>query len=206
MVARLRAVCQSDPHVGPNGQYVISSLYFDNFQDKALREKNDGAPHREKFRIRYYNGDTSFIMLEKKVKDDDLGYKLSARISCEEVQKIIDGDTDWMPFSGRELIVELYTKMHTQLLRPKVIVDYTRTPFVYGPGNVRVTVDENIRTSLIVRDFLRSDHVTIPAGDTVMLLEVKWDGFLPGTIWRAVQMHGRSSGAFSKYARCRIYG
>ena len=206
LIARLRTVCKPDPHVGPNGMYTISSLYFDNLQDKALREKIDGAAHREKFRIRYYNQDPSFMLLEKKVKDDDLGYKLSALISKEEVQKLLDGDTSWMLSSGRELIVELYSKMHTELLRPRVIVDYTRTPFVYGPGNVRVTVDEQIRTSLRVKDFLKADHGAIPAGDDVMLLEVKWDGFLPANVWRAVQMHGHASGAFSKYARCRIYG
>ena len=38
--------------------------------------------------------------------------------------------------------------MCSQCLRPKTIVDYTREPFVYGPGNVRITLDYNIRTGL----------------------------------------------------------
>lgn len=62
---RLRAVADPDPHA-TNGRYRIRSLYFDNAADKALREKVDGVSRREKFRIRYYNGDTSVIRLEKK--------------------------------------------------------------------------------------------------------------------------------------------
>ena len=48
--------------------YRVRSLYFDNYNDKVLREKIDGVNEREKFRLRLYNDDTSFIKLEKKVK------------------------------------------------------------------------------------------------------------------------------------------
>ena len=34
----------------------------------ALREKLDGVSHREKFRLRCYNGDDSYLVLEKKSK------------------------------------------------------------------------------------------------------------------------------------------
>ena len=71
---RLRAVASPDPHA-VDGQYKIRSLYFDNAADKALREKLDGVSRREKFRIRYYNGDTSVIRLEKKSKLGGLGNK-----------------------------------------------------------------------------------------------------------------------------------
>jgi hypothetical protein len=108
--------------------------------------------------------------------------------------------------SGRPLVQELYGKMRNQGLRPKTIVDYTREPFVCAPGNVRVTLDYDIRTGLSCTDFLDPDCVTIPAGDAPILLEVKWDEFLPSIIRDAVQMPGRRAAAFSKYAQCRIYG
>lgn len=69
---RLRAVARPDSHA-VSGEYLIRSLYFDNADDKALREKLDGVNRREKFRIRYYNYDTSFIRLEKKTKVGSLG-------------------------------------------------------------------------------------------------------------------------------------
>ena len=202
---RLRAVAESDPHA-EGGRYLIRSLYFDNLDDKALREKIDGVNLREKFRIRYYNGDTSVIHLEKKSRRAGLGTKFSAALSREEAQRIVDGDPDWMMDSGRPLVQELYCKMRWQGLRPKVIVDYTREPFIYRPGNVRVTFDYDIRTGLSCTDFLNPDCVTIPAGDAPILLEVKWDAFLPNIIRDAVQTPGRHAEAFSKYAQCRIYG
>ena len=204
--ANLRAVARLDPHAGERGYYQIRSLYFDNIADKALREKIDGVSEREKFRIRYYDGNTSVIHLEKKVKRGGLGYKVSAPITAEEVQRIVDGDTTWMPTSARGLVIELYAKMKSQGLRPRTIVDYTRIPFIYGPGNVRVTIDENIRTGLHCTDFLNPNCVTIPAGRPVILLEVKWDEYLPSVIRRAVQVKNRGAGALSKYETCRIYG
>ncbi|MBR6897498.1 MAG: polyphosphate polymerase domain-containing protein [Lachnospiraceae bacterium] len=202
---RLRAVASPDAHA-KDGRYLIRSLYFDNLYDKALNEKVDGLNMREKFRIRYYNGDTSFISLEKKSKHGGLGTKYQARLSAEEAQRIVDGDIDWMMDSGRDLVQELYCKMRYQGIAPKTIVDYTREPFTYAPGNVRVTFDYNIRTGLRCTDFLNPDCVTVPAGDPVILLEVKWDEYLPDVIRDCVNTPGRRVTAFSKYERCRIYG
>lgn len=202
---RLKAVMQADPHA-VGASYFIRSLYFDNLSDKALREKIDGVNCREKFRIRYYNHDTSLIHLEKKSKWNGLGNKRSAALTAQEAQAIIDGDLEWMLQSGRPLIQELYFKMLSQGLRPKTIVDYTREPFIYAPGNVRVTLDYDIRTGLNCTDFLNPNCVTIPAGNSPIILEVKWDEYLPSVVRDIVQLDGRHTAAFSKYAVCRIYG
>ena len=203
--ARLRAVMEPDPHA-IDGKYHIRSLYFDTPGDKALREKVDGVNLREKFRIRLYNRDTSVIHLEKKSKVNGLGTKFSADLSADETQRLLAGDLDWMMDPERPLVQELCCKMRAQGLQPRTIVDYTREPFIYRPGNVRVTLDYDIRTGLRSTDFLDPDCVTIPAGDAPILLEVKWDAFLPSIIRDAVSMPNRRTGAFSKYAQCRIYG
>ena len=202
---RLRAVAETDPHA-VDGKYRVRSLYFDTPGDRALREKIDGADPREKFRIRCYNGDTSVIRLEKKARRGGLGAKFSAEVSAVETRKLIAGDLDWMLASGRPLVQELYCRMRYQGLRPQTIVDYTREPFLYRPGNVRVTFDYDIRTGLSCTDFLNPDCVTIPAGDAPILLEVKWDAYLPSVIRDAVQTGNLRATAFSKYAQCRIYG
>ncbi len=202
---RLRAVMKLDENA-VDGKYFIRSLYFDNISDKALREKIDGVNCREKFRIRYYNNNTSQINLEKKSKINGLGNKQSAKLSAEEAQKIVDGDLDWMINCDRPLVQELYSKMISQGLRPKTIVDYTREPFVFSAGNVRVTLDYDIRTGLYCTDFLNPDCITIPAGNAPIILEVKWDEFLPSVIRDIVQLESRRTAAFSKYAVCRIYG
>ena len=202
---RLRFVALSDPHA-QNGRYEIRSLYFDTPTNRALYEKLDGINRREKFRIRYYNGDLSLIHLEKKCKYNNLTAKRSEEISKMEAQALAAGDTSWMVSKGHVLAAELYRKMKTQQLRPKTIVDYTREPFVYAPGNVRVTLDYHIRTGMLCTDFLNPDCVTAPAGDEIIILEVKWDAFLPDIIRDAVQLEARRCSAFSKYAACRIYG
>ncbi len=202
---RLNAVCQLDPHT-KDGLYHIRSLYFDTPTDKALREKVDGVNIRDKFRIRYYNGDTSFIHLEKKSKLNSLCRKVQTRLTAEQAQKIVDGDIEWMADSRDGLIIDLYHCMRGQCLQPKTIVDYTREPYIFTPGNVRVTLDYNIRTGLLTTDFLDTECVTVPAGDSGIILEVKWDEFLPSIIRDAVNLEGRHSTAFSKYAACRVYG
>lgn len=202
---RLRVLMQSDPHA-VDGTYTIRSLYFDTPTDTALREKLDGVGVREKFRIRYYNGDTQTIHLEKKSKWNSLGNKQRAALTVEEAQALVDGRLDWMKEHPHGLVRELYAKMRTRGLRPKTIVEYTREPFVYAPGNTRVTFDHHIRTGLGCTDFLNPDCIMIPAGDAPVILEVKWDTFLPDIIRDAIQLPGRRAGAFSKYAQCRIYG
>ncbi|MBQ2823378.1 MAG: polyphosphate polymerase domain-containing protein [Oscillospiraceae bacterium] len=202
---RLRAVAKPDSHA-VNGRYFIRSLYFDNLNDKALREKLDGVNCREKFRIRCYNNDFSLIHLEKKSKLNGLGSKQSADLTADEVRRIISGDTDWMIKSGLPLVQELYSKMKTQGLKPKTIVDYTREPFVYPAGNVRVTLDYDIRTGILSTDFFNEECLTVPVREQAVVMEVKWDEFLPSVIKDAVQLDGRRSTAFSKYAVCRVYG
>lgn len=202
---RLRAIMQSDPHAA-DGKYSVRSLYFDTLSDKALREKLDGVNGREKFRIRCYNEDTGFIRLEKKSKWNGLCRKQSAALTERETQAIINGDLNWMQRHPHGLVRELYAKMRLEGLRPRTIVDYIREPFVYGPGNVRVTFDRDIRTGLACTDFLNPACILIAAGRAPVILEVKWDAFLPDVIRDALQLPGRRTGAFSKYAQCRIYG
>lgn len=205
LCAVMSTVAQLDPHARDRGYYTIRSLYFDNLQDKALREKLDGVNEREKFRIRYYDGNVNVIHLEKKVKRGGLGCKVSCTLTAGEAQRIVDGDTLWMAADRRGLVVELYAKMKSQGLRPKTIVDYERIPFVYRPGNVRVTVDYNIRTGLHCTDLLNPCCPMAPTGQDIVL-EVKWDDYLPTIIRHAVQLKGRRETAFSKYGMCRIYG
>ena len=202
---RLAAVAKSDSHVR-DGTYTITSLYFDNLEDRALREKVDGVNMREKFRIRYYNHDQSYISLEKKSKINGLCEKEMVNITKEEAQKIIDGDTDFFAEEkDRPLITELIAKMKWEGIRPKTIVEYDREPYVYAPGNVRVTFDYNIRTGIMSTDLFGENAVTVPAGDAPIILEVKWDEFLPGIIKDAVTVKNRHATAFSKYAACRVY-
>ena len=205
--SRLRAVAKLDPHVGPTGTYFIRSLYFDNYNDKALREKIDGVNVREKFRIRYYNHDTSRITLEKKRKIHGLCKKQQAPLTKELCQELVNGNLSILKESGDPLLLELYSKMNTQQMKPRVIVDYIREPYIYEQGNVRITFDSNIKTGLYSKDFLNPEVPTVSAGEQgTIILEVKFDEYLPEVIQMAIQLGNRSQTAFSKYAVSRMYG
>ena len=201
---RLRAVMRPDPHA-EDGKYLIRSLYFDNTDDKALREKLSGCAEREKYRIRLYNYNTDLIHLERKYKNRSLGYKDSVTLTTDQARAIAAGDLDFPGWQDNDILRTFRQKMLGQGLRAKVIVDYEREPFIFDAGNVRVTLDYHIRTGLTCTDFLNPDCITVPVSYDPVILEVKWDNYLPDVIRNAVQLDGRHNGAFSKYAACRMF-
>ena len=205
LAQRLRKLFPHDKHVQTDGTYRIISLYFDTPYDSALREKIDGTNRREKFRLRYYNHDTSFIRLEKKFKQNGLCGKNSTRIDEDQVQKLLNGDFSFLLESSDPLFLELYSKLQGKMLRPKTIVCYEREAFSYHPGNVRITLDRNIRSGLDQIDFLDPDLFYMQAADQNTILEVKYDAYLPDIVRMAVQVPKRQAVACSKYALCRRF-
>lgn len=206
--SRLQAVMKPDCHAGGDGRYLIRSVYFDNYRDQALLEKINGAARREKFRIRCYNDDLSFLTLEKKLKLDELCQKRSQTLTPGQCRALLHGDTAWMQRHPSMLVRELGVKMDTQLLRPRVIVSYLREPYVFAPGNVRVTFDSDIRTSLFGHSFFENTVQSVCVSDTTgnIVLEVKYDAFLPDIIRCILQTGEARQQSFSKYGASRRFG
>ncbi|MGN0135917.1 polyphosphate polymerase domain-containing protein [Anaerotignum sp.] len=204
---RISSFMHRDSHTEGRKEYFIRSLYFDNLYDKVLKEKLSGVAIREKFRIRYYDFDPNFIRLEKKSKRCSTGHKYQCRLTAEEVEKIIRGEYEWMAEDERPLVRELFLKWKLELYRPSVVVDYRREPFTYGPGNVRITFDRDIRSCKDVRAFFKKDVPTIPVlADGKCIMEVKYDDFLPDVVSRTILTTKNREQAFSKFAACRING
>ena len=146
------------------------------------------------------------MIIEKKTKIHGLCYKQSLPFTREEFHLFQRGEIGWMALDERELVRELYSKIRFELLRPKTIVEYIREPFICPPGNVRVTFDRGIRTGLFSTDFLKDDLPLVRAGGELVLLEVKYDQFIPAHIVQLLQLESRQSAGCSKYALCRVYG
>lgn len=115
-----------------------------------------------------------------------------------------------LPADMNAVDADVYRKFclwqNIRLLRPKVIVEYDRIPFVYRDGNVRVTFDTNIRSGSFVEGFLDNNIVSrpvMPFGEHI--LEVKFDELLPDFIYSAVQTEGLRQTTYSKYYMCRKY-
>jgi hypothetical protein len=205
--SKLGTVMRRDSNTGSDGNYLIRSLYFDTPDDKALMEKISGVDNREKFRIRVYNCDYSFIRLEKKIKVNSMTAKFAAPLTKKQCSNILEGNIEWLKASDNSLHKELYEKMQHQQLKPKTIVDYLREAYVYPAGNVRITLDKSIKTALNSIDFFNKNLSSVETLDARMaILEVKYDAFLPEIISDIIQLGDRSKVSVSKYALCRMYG
>ena len=200
---RLVAFLPRDPHVRGRG-YTIRSLYFDSHGEEALEDNLLGAPFREKFRIRLYEEDFETIRLEKKVKHLHQGFKESGLLTRAETKKILEGEYSFLVEKGEAIFVDFYLALTAKLLRPRIIVTYDREPFLWHAGNVRITLDRNIRFHQNPERFLEKVLYHVPDQKQKALLEVKYDQFLPSFIPLILVGENPLQTAHSKYVLGRF--
>lgn len=199
---RLPKVMSRDPHAGPTGQYTIRSLYFDDRNYSAYEEKLAGVADRVKYRIRYYNYDTRHIRLEKKEKHGNLTRKTGKSITLADALHLQGGNRAACPDTQSELITQ-FQHGFGYGLKPAILVDYDRTPFICNAGQTRITLDENIRTRPYCPELLASSQAMIPVlDDGQVILEVKFNDFLPGYLADALADIPKVNLAVSKYVLC----
>lgn len=202
MRARMTPVFKPDKNT-INGQYMLRSLYFDDYQNSAYEQKEDGILERKKYRIRIYNYSDGVIKLERKKKYDAYIYKESAGITREEFEKILRGDVDFMLGDERKLLREFYIEHKCNFLRPKVIVDYEREPYVIESGDVRVTFDMNLRAAVGSFDIFDESLPCLSCIDPgKLVLEVKFTEFLPEIARELLPPKAQEWTALSKYVIC----
>ncbi len=189
---RLMPLMIPDSHQGPEG-YTIRSLYFDDFADSAVADILAGVDDRAKYRIRIYDGKTSFIRLEKKSKRANMCKKESKELTVEECRQYMAGVEHFM-----------VPEMQAKHMRPVCIVEYDRYAYTYPIGNVRITFDRNIRGSARIQDFLNEKINCVPAlGTNQHILEIKYDEVLPQFIAESVDTGNLLQQSFSKYYYAR---
>ena len=197
---RLPCMMARDPHAGETGQYTIRSLYFDDLHFAAFDEKMSGVKDREKYRLRCYNYNTDFIRLERKEKHGDLTRKLSQALTPEQAMKLQTMQYGDLTLYQRSLVDDFRRKI-AQGLRPAVLVDYDRTPFVCNAGQTRITLDENIRTKPYDADLWAGNTAMVPVLEPdEVVLEVKFNDFLPGYL--GLEDIPKIHLAVSKYVLC----
>lgn len=195
-----------DSHARKNGSYTIRSLYFDDYNNQCYYDNLHGNEPREKFRIRIYDNDSSHINLELKKKERGKVHKASCKISREICEKIIGGEFLEMNAINSPVYRKFCVQYYSNYLRPRIIVEYDRIPYVYSDGNVRVTLDKNIRSSNQCLDFFEKDIFFRPIMEKdVHLLEVKFDEYVPDFIYQLIDNKKLQQSTFSKYFLCRKY-
>lgn len=209
MECAVRCICRKDIHVGESGGYRIRSIYFDTPEDEAYLENLDGYTDREKYRIRIYNASDRFIKLEKKSTRYGMKRKEECGISRRQCENLLSGQPVRDCSESQKLLRQFLCERAEKCLKPKVIVEYARTPYIYPIGNVRITFDRNI-TSVIGgnADFFAA----VLPGRAILrpdqhILEVKYDEVIPSAVMDCVNgMESLCRISFSKYALCRQYG
>ena len=202
---RISGIMSKDMHT-QNGQYNIRSLYFDDYYNRCYYENENGTDPREKFRIRIYNHSAERIALECKRKERGKTLKTACVITKENCNILMMGmyinDIEALPTVQKKLMLD----MMVLGMKPKVIVEYDRIPYVYKNGNVRVTFDTNVSSSSDISNFLNGSikkRPIMPSG--MQLMEVKFDEYLPDFIYQALQIENLQQTAYSKYYLCRKY-
>ena len=143
LALRLPHFMRRDFHAGETGRYTIRSLYFDDPKYTAFHDKVTGVDDRTKYRVRCYNYDMSLVRLEKKEKKGHLTRKTGQTLTLEQALLL---QTQPQALQTDGLGAELRQACLGKGLRPAVLVDYDRTPFVCTAGNTRITLDANLRT------------------------------------------------------------
>lgn len=203
---RLEQLLRADKHVGEYGTYLIRSVYFDTPDNACYYENEDGVDLRSKFRIRIYNCSDARIVLERKEKRRSMTHKDASEITREQCDMMLSGKIPPVTPEMPQVLAEMLTEMRRRAMRPAVIVQYERRPFVCPIGNVRVTLDFRISSSQSFDRFFERDMPSrqiLANGQGV--LEVKWDQLLPSYIKDQLQFDDLQWTAFSKYYLCRKY-
>ncbi len=201
---RLRAVMKPDLHAD-KGIYRVTSLYFDNIYRTAYFDKVNGALDRKKYRIRVYDLGKDVINLEEKVKHDNVGYKKSSRLTFGEYERIAAGDCG---FLAEERFADgaggdFFASSSAALLSPAIIVDYIREPYVCAAGNVRITFDMKISACTNSVDLFGAHNIyesVMPDNDIV--LEVKYDSYMPEYIMQLLTGISAAQESVSKFILC----
>lgn len=200
--SRMAAFMLPDENMADPDGYHVRSLYFDDPVFTSKFEKINGYMNRSKNRIRIYNKSLDFIRFEKKVKISYYVGKRTARITQQQLTAILRNDTGILLQSESPVLHRFYADQKIHRLRPVVLLDYRREAFKYKAGNVRVTFDHELRGAYGEFDDSLSDEGLISTSvypPQMLMMEVKYDDFLPSAIKRLIRPYTARRSAVSKY-------
>jgi hypothetical protein len=200
---KLGSLLDTDAHADTDGSYLVRSLYFDDYYNHAYNDKFMGVQNRSKYRIRIYNQSENTLHLEKKIKSGLYNTKQKTSLTKSEFYNILEGNYEFLLKKPDNLLRIFYHECVSNYLRPRVVVDYEREPYVMEAGDVRITFDKNVRAGVQGYDIFDSEMPTIEALDPgLLILEVKYTEFLPKLIRKYLRTATAEYLALSKFILC----
>lgn len=196
-------VLHPDSHNGITG-YAVRSLYYDTLQERDFYEKEDGLEIRRKIRLRTYSPSSDFAMLEMKQKQGENQKKRSLRVTREDAAELSQGRYGCLLGYEDSFAKECYGLMNRMCYRPKSIVEYQRKAYVASENKTRITFDFNIRaTESDFRIFAPDLNMNPVLDPYLVVMEVKYSGFMLSYIKKMVSLEGKSPLSVSKYSLSR---
>lgn len=200
MRIRIAGLLKKDTMVNEQGFYTVRSLYFDDYANTAYNEKDISIFARQKYRIRIYNNSSNPIHLERKIKSNNYIFKMIAPLEREDVGKILNGEYDFLKEKALPPCQAFYHELRSHILRPRVVIDYEREPFVLEAGTVRITFDHHVRAGMDSLDFFNPDMSMADALESgFLIMEVKYSEFLPNPVRNILLTQSVNYSSVSKY-------
>lgn len=202
----LKRVMSRDPH-SLEGGYFVRSLYFDDLDDGSFHQKIAGIEDRKKFRLRIYDTDAKMVKFEIKNKLNNTIFKESAWIKKADAVRVQNRDYDVLLRYNNPVLNKIYSCFKKVPFRPVVLVDYRREAFIYPFNRIRVTFDKRLKSSSAILDCFDESSIMRPAlNDNLVIMEVKYDGFIPNYLKSILQSYVDrfTFSAISKYCVSRL--
>lgn len=203
----LKRLLKQDANCRDSGDYWVRSLYFDTMNNSSYYDKVNGLASRKKIRLRTYGTSDEPIKFEIKHKENEFIRKESIIITREEAKKVLKKDYSFLTDRDDPMPIRLFYLLKKDYYRPAVLVDYIREAYCYEYGNIRITFDKKIQSSLSASSFFRDDIPMINVfNENIIVMEVKYYGSLPSVIRDILRGRKVARSAIGKYVLGRNLG
>ncbi|MBN2441488.1 MAG: VTC domain-containing protein, partial [Spirochaetales bacterium] len=144
------------------------------------------------------------IKIEIKNKYNCYMKKETTYINRDQAKRLVEGDKSFLLDEQNNILNRVYYFMSKEYYMPVVIVDYYRDAFIEDFNNIRITFDRNIVACITDFDIFSTQLHTFPVLDSMtIVMEVKYNNFLPSWLKQALSCIETVNSAISKYCFSR---
>lgn len=204
----LAAFMTPDVHAGPNGTYLVRSLYFDTPDYHAYHSKLAGLGERHKLRTRTHCGDPGEAQVVRmEVKSRYLSHVSKISVALPREDYLVVEESIWRRILPPPRILdafpgagEFFRLLKQYNMEPKIVVQYRRQALERRElGRVRVSIDDELvatRHPQLLGE-LCGPRRLLKHGNAIV--EFKMDGFMPYWLHTLVSKYDLVNQALSKF-------
>ena len=202
----LKRIMKPDKHnAGGKAGYFIRNLYFDTIDNKTFEEKMAGLEERAKYRLRIYDLNSKWAKFEIKKKFNDMVVKETAIITRKDAIEVQKGNYDILLKYDDQVLNNIYKEFKMSAYHPVVLISYWREAYTFDSNNIRIVFDRFLKSSSVHLDlFKKEPFSTAKIKKGIVVLEIKYTGFMPKFFKKILQQLSASRIAISKYCIGRL--